>query len=202
MGLLFWVLFGQTLKKTEMCGILFSVGAILCISLSKLDEQVDGDASPGLAILFIILSVLIYVGRNALIKWELRRSRQENLGDAFQNLFSFIYAVVFLLVSIWYFKTHDFHTTEYWVFGLIGGLLGHLSEVGAVFANSWGVAGPASAIIETCSLIQTVIQAIINQQMPNWLEILGLLLGLGAGFFIIFGERAVGVLCGRKRHEE
>lgn len=153
MGLTFWICFGQKCAKHELIGIVFCAGAIVIVAFSKHTGGGAGSISPVGPILLLLLSIFIMCVRNVVVKYELGRTQQEHLADVYQNCYSLVYGLIFLIISIWYFRKHGFNATDYFFYGLLGGAIGNVSEVIGVYANVWGVAGPVSALIETCPLM-------------------------------------------------
>jgi drug/metabolite transporter (DMT)-like permease len=78
---------------------------------------------------------------------------------------------------------------DIWIPGIASGFLAALGLFCANYAVSKGLAGPASAIINCCSIIQTLMDYFILNQQLNVMQLLGFLSGLfGAMIFAIGNE--------------
>ena len=111
---------------------------------------------------------------------------------------SYLFVNIFLLIlAIPYWCLVTFDQKLFWI-GLFGSIINVLGLVSIQNALSKGPAGPVSAIAAVSCLLVVIIEAIINQKMLNYLELIGVVLGFfGALELVIpeYFEKLARVIC-------
>mmetsp|Transcript_37182 Transcript_37182/g.42702 ORF Transcript_37182/g.42702 Transcript_37182/m.42702 type:complete len:85 (-) Transcript_37182:17-271(-) len=71
----------------------------------------------------------------------------------------------------------------------ISGILWSLATYLIAYVNLRGKAGTSDALIETCVVYQTIMDAVFFGRMPNIFQIIGVILGFSTSVMIILGYR-------------
>lgn len=94
--------------------------------------------------------------------------------------------VVFLVLAL-VFLVPEGVPIKFVVYGLIGSVFQQCAMFVVYYATSTGLAGPASAIVSLQVIISVVLELVINGQIPLFLEILGVILGISGAMIISVG---------------
>ena len=95
------------------------------------------------------------------------------------NSFVMIFAIIYWV------KTDSFEPRLFWM-GLAGSIVNTLGLVCVQNAVICGPAGPASALANSGNIFLTIIEAVKNEKIPKWPEIIGLVIGtLGAMIIVV-----------------
>lgn len=192
MSISFFFFFHQHLKKIEIIGIFLSVGGVLVIAFSKDSPEFASQAEfvhPIWSILAMLASLIFIVIRYTIFKYEMQRVPDSiNNASVLRSLVTMITGIPLLIIAIIYWSFVSFSLK----FLLIGGLAGIICNI----ANNFGLlatvmskGGPATAVIETAMIFQTICDFMFLGQKPNFMEIIGLMVGFLSTIVIVIGEK-------------
>jgi drug/metabolite transporter (DMT)-like permease len=97
--------------------------------------------------------------------------------------------------------TTELVTGDLFLPGIIYGTLASCGLVCVNFAISTGLAGPASAIVNCCAIIQTVLAYFILGQELNLYQILGFIFGISGAMTFALGDYAIVYVKGKLSNE-
>ena len=159
-SILFYLFFNQKLVKSEILGVLCCAISIVLLSLSKINSQ-DIKFPPIFPVALFLIVIIIMGMRSLMIRWELQRTNQNSSADLLMNLGTLFTGVLILLISFfYYFPKYGMNRFEIIAYRIPSGLIDNVSEVFAMYANSLGKGGAASALVETSAMIQTLIDIV------------------------------------------
>jgi hypothetical protein len=167
------------------------IGVILCIFPAIFLSMATGLGLEHLMPIFLtIASVHVFVIRFAVLKHEMQRTNQEDLALQLMNISTFFTAlIIFTPVTVYHLYIGKITPFEVFVVGAGWGFLLTYALILQTFSIVRGIAAPASAIVETCTIWQMSIEAIIYSTFPQIYEILAVLSGLLPAFMIVLGDK-------------
>ena len=99
----------------------------------------------------------------------------------------FLMSAVMQAATVIYFKFYSFTVFDVsmWTLGSLGSLLNCIASsfVIAAFATLAPV-GPILALLNTQTIVVTVVQAVMLAALPNWMQLLGLAFGITGAFIL------------------
>jgi uncharacterized membrane protein len=119
-----------------------------------------------------------------------------------------VVCLVFLIVQVFFTDilatVAENYSGDIWVPGITSGFLAAFGIISANYAVLKGLAGPASAIVNCSTVIQTLMDYFILNQLLNLMQLSGFLFGLlGAMIFAVGKEIRNGIsgLCRRSKSD-
>jgi hypothetical protein len=190
-SVLFHFLFKQKLQKFEVVGIgLWFISAcwITLSTYKPYEEEEEYDFKYAWISLGLIwCPVLIICFNTTLMKYYLAYDKNQVNVSAFYNFSSLINDTLFLgLFFAHYYRGFDFTLFEFLI-GQITGSIWSLTAFLRAFVNLRGKAGTSDALIETCVIYQTILDAFFFGRIPNALQILGVWIGFSTSIILVFG---------------
>jgi hypothetical protein len=190
-SIIFFMVFGQSLKRFELFGIFMCVISTLSITLSNLDFEEGSflDAKnlySYLSLTFMFGSLILVLSRKVLTKYFFAFGDNQ-LNAPAVSCFRNVVFDVFFLSSFIYELCHGFEVS--WLdltMGITGGLIFSLFTYIVSYIDSWSKVGVADALLETCVIYQTAFDMLLFDRVPNSRQIFGLVVGLLATFLMIF----------------
>lgn len=186
----FYLFFKQKLKLYEVFGIVLCVicAGLIALSTSKGDSESSMYYSL-LALTVLLVSLVTMCLMTASIKHFFGSTDNGVNISAFFNFLCLIIDVIFFVLFI--IDLHngfEFTRLELWC-GIIGGYAFSLSGYLVAYVNIRGKAGTSDALIETCVVYQTILDAFFFDRYPNLMQICGLIIGFIATLLIIVCHR-------------
>ncbi|CAI2371793.1 unnamed protein product [Moneuplotes crassus] len=187
-AIVFRFLYHQKLKYFEIIGILFSTGSVVLIGLS---QQSDSEGhkrdymfiSMGLMFLAIFLEALIGI----VVKYFLAFKNNEANVSAFYSFFILMIDFTNVIIFTVFMSTGLDITWKEIGLAQATSILYASAQFLMAFAILKGKGGPASALVGTVGVYQTIIEAVVYSRVPNILQILGMVCAFSSSIIIVLG---------------
>eukprot|EP00347_Sterkiella_histriomuscorum_P013462 403364621 len=186
---------GMTLLT--ICMGCISLSNILDESTTQLIPQADETEiemwkyHPVTPVLFaLIATLLIAINMNIVKYYDKRGFPADVFAYSCYGITNFIQA----LFSFMVFHYHGFDLT-YFIYGFCGSFLNTLGMVFTALAVSSGLSGPSSALVNLQCIFQTLFQSIQWNQVPNQMQIYGLVCGVLGCLVITVHDYLARVFC-------
>lgn len=118
--------------------------------------------------------------RNVIVKYFFARNDDNINVSAFTNLRGIIFEIGFFALFLIEVSNGFEFTWKEFIYGSFGGVLTSLAMFLMTYVNVRGKGGTSDAIIETCVIYQTILDALIFGRLPNFMQVSGVIVGLGA----------------------
>ena len=189
----FYFLFKQRLERFELIGVVFLLCSVVMIGVSSEGQEVNGDPNSTIyvviSILLLFLSSALVATRTVVMKYFLAYDSNQVNVSAFYNFYSFCQNFVMLIVfSVDMSLGFTFEIIEV-ILAQITGILWSICAFIIAYVNLRGKAGTSDALIETCVVYQTIMDAIVFGRIPNTMQIISIFVGLIASVIIVLGYR-------------
>jgi drug/metabolite transporter (DMT)-like permease len=198
-----YFIFGQPLKHYHYQG-LFSI--LVCSVIISLSGMVNATTQAGhetgevskrvptwIPVIFGIVTPIAFTVSGMLTK----HLSSERVGFDISTLAFTCYLVVnvvVLIIAIPYWSSYGFSKYLFWM-GLVGSIVNTLGIVCIQNAMSRGPGGPVSAIASVSCILLVIIEAIKNNRMLFWMEIIGLILGIYGSLILVIPEHIEKYCC-------
>ena len=182
---------GQMIQLNHIIGMLFVIASGLAISMSgkiepKISEKagphvevyIDGEVPKWVAVMFGILTPFWMIANGLFIK----HLTKPEIGFDSTNisfLSSGIGSLIILLIGVtWYWRYCAEFQWQTFLIGFFSSIFDICGKACIMKAYSQGPAGPVSAFVELNNVLLVVFEGIRLMKLPNYLEIIGFLLGI------------------------
>jgi len=189
MSISFFFVFKQKLKNVEILGIILSVGGVILIAFSKENPAFANEKDfvhPIWSILALIVSLTLIVIRYTLFKYEEERVKGANT-SILRSITALMTGIPILIASFVYWGIEGF-SWRYVIVGFLAGVIANVANNFGLRATVMAKGGPATAVIETAMIFQTICDFLYLGQKPNFLELIGLIVGFIATIVIVIGD--------------
>lgn len=177
---------GLLINKLDKLGIGLWAFSVVIITLSKFesdDFEVDQFESFLLA-LGLMFGAIVLIWLRNLLYYYIDLPRSQMIG--MHNTINCIVTVPIFLYFIYISYNNELQYTIYDVLiGSFGGFLNLVITFMTLCVVVKGKAGTSEALIETSNILQTFLDAVLEQRFPNILQYIGIILGFLATLMII-----------------
>ena len=123
-----------------------------------------------------------------MIKYYLAHKENDANVSAYFNFIFLINDLMFcVLFAVDAMLGFQFEANEFYI-ATIGGILFSSSSYIMAYVNIRGKAGTSDALIETCVIYQTILDAIVYGRTPNTLQIISMFIGFLATLLLLWGH--------------
>jgi drug/metabolite transporter (DMT)-like permease len=187
-ALMDWIIYGDVLKLHHWFGMILLVICAVLISLSSLVTEEDSIESEDgkikvlipayIPILMSFCMPIICTFHAAMQKYV---TTDLGMSPSDFTYASFLLASICLLIAsvVFFIIDEDLFTWKLWVLGFFASLTNVLGSYFATASFATGASvGPIVAMLDVQVIFLTIISAFVMQQIPHYLQLLGLLAGI------------------------
>lgn len=139
-------------------------------------------------VLFGILTPLTFTSNGICIRLLTRPQYGMNFkGELLSFSSYFIVNLIILIFAVVFWQFHPFNRRLFWI-GTVGSIINTIGIGCITMAIQKGPMGPVSALSATSNILLVIVEAIRNQKVPSWIELLALVFGFLGGLELVFPE--------------